>query len=87
MPQGGRTHKNQRGCLRGGGCGCGGARGTGWFGAGGYRATAKNRALLAKLRRGGRIGFTATASLKAKGLLPRTAKALRGRKVLGPKYD
>lgn len=69
---------------KGGGCGCRGS--AGWFGTGGYRATAKNRALLAKLRRGGRIGFTATASLKAKGLLPRTAKALRGRKVLGTRY-
>lgn len=75
------TRKARR--QTGGGCGC--AAG-GWFGAGGYRATAKNRALLAKLRRGERIGFTATASLKAKGLLPRTAKALRGKKVLGPKY-
>lgn len=53
---------------------------------GGYRATAKNRTLLAKLRRGESIGFTATASLKAKGLIPRTSRKYRGKKVLGPKY-
>jgi hypothetical protein len=71
---------------RAGGCGCG-TRALGIFsGAGGYRATAKNRQLLARLRRGESIGFTAVASLKAKGLIPRTSKKLRGKKVLGPKY-
>jgi hypothetical protein len=53
---------------------------------GGYRATQRNRALLKKLRSGKSIGFTATASLKAKGLLPRTSRKYRGKKVLGPKY-
>jgi hypothetical protein len=76
--------------LRGGGCGCDGGGGaptpSPWPAAGGYRATRKNRALLAKLRSGRSIGFTATASLKAKGLLPRTSKAHYGKKVLGPKY-
>jgi hypothetical protein len=53
---------------------------------GGYRATRKNRQMLARLRRGESIGFTATASLKAKGLIPRTSRKFRGKKVLGPKY-
>jgi hypothetical protein len=53
---------------------------------GGYRATRKNKQLLQRLRRGESIGFTATASLKAKGLLARTSKRLRGKKVLGSKY-
>jgi hypothetical protein len=71
---------------RAGGCGCT-TRTKGIFsGTGGYRATAKNRQLLARLRRGESIGFTAVASLKAKGLIPRTSKKLRGKKVLGPKY-
>ncbi len=77
--------RNTRGQQEGGGCGCA-AGGTGWFGAGGYRATSKNRALLARLRRGESIGFTATASLKAKGLIPRTSRKYRGKKILGPKY-
>jgi hypothetical protein len=75
--------------LRGGGCGCAGkangSRGQGIF-SGGYRATAKNKKLLARFRRGESIGFTAVASLKAKGLIPRTSKKFRGKKVLGPKY-
>ena len=50
---------------------------------GGYRATSKNRQLLKKYKRGQSIGFTARASLKAKGLLPRS----NGRYVLGPKYS
>ena len=55
--------------------------------AGGARSTTyKNRNLLAKLRAGRSIGFTATAHLKAKGLIPRTSKNVRGKKVLGPKY-
>ena len=78
-----------RKAQQGGGCGCE-AGSAGWLGAGGarggYRPTRKNKALLAKLRRGGRIGFTATASLKAKGLLPRTSRKYGGKKILGPKY-
>lgn len=67
--------------MRGGGCGCG------WKGRGGkYKATARNRKYLAKYRRGESIGFTMKASLKAKGLLPRTSKKNYGKKVLGPKY-
>jgi hypothetical protein len=50
---------------------------------GGYRATRKNRNFLKKYKSGRSIGFTARASLKAKGLLPRS----NGRYVLGPKYS
>jgi len=50
---------------------------------GGYAVTRKNKALLRKYKQGKRIGFTAKASLKAKGLLPRS----NGRYVLGPKYS
>jgi hypothetical protein len=79
-----------RRAQKGGGCGCAGAAGgPSWFSGGyrgGYRATRKNKSLLAKLRRGESIGFTATASLKAKGLLPRTSRKYRGKKILGPKY-
>ena len=53
---------------------------------GGYRATRKNRNLLKRYKKGESIGFTAVASLKAKGLIPRTSRKLRGKKVLGPKY-
>jgi hypothetical protein len=53
---------------------------------GGYRATRKNRAMLAKWRRGESIGFTGVASLKAKGLIPRTSRKNRGKKIVGPKY-
>jgi hypothetical protein len=53
---------------------------------GGYRATRKNRALLRKYRAGKSIGFTGVASLKAKGLLPRTSRKNRGKKIVGPKY-
>lgn len=66
--------------MRGGGCGC-----AKWSG-GKYKATARNRKYLAKYRRGEPIGFTMKASLKAKGLLPRTSKKYYGKKVLGPKY-
>ena len=50
---------------------------------GGYKATRKNRQLLRKYKAGKSIGFTARASLKAKGLLPRS----NGKYVLGPKYS
>ena len=54
---------------------------------GGYRATAKNRNLLRRWKRGESIGFTARSSLKAKGLIPRTSKALRGKYVVSKKYQ
>jgi len=63
---------------RGGACGC--------LQQGGYRATAKNRAMLRRFRAGKSIGFTGVASLKAKGLLPRTSRKNRGKKIVGPKY-
>jgi hypothetical protein len=65
--------------LRGGGCGCG-------LRKGGYRPTKKNRAALKKWRKGQSIGFTMTSSLKAKGLIPRTSKKNRGKKVVSAKY-
>jgi len=54
---------------------------------GGYRATSKNRAMLRKYRSGKSIGFTGIASLKSKGLLPRTSKKNRGKKIVGSKYQ
>jgi len=68
------------GAQTGGGCPC-----KSWF-KGGYRATAKNRKYLKLYKRGKSIGFTMTASLKAKGLIPRTSRKNKGKKVLGPKY-
>jgi hypothetical protein len=65
--------------ARGGGCGC-------MPQGGGYRATAKNRKMLRRYRAGQSIGFTGVASLKAKGLLARTSKKNRGKKIVGPKY-
>lgn len=50
---------------------------------GGYKATQKNRTMLRKFKAGKSIGFTGRASLKAKGILPRS----NGRYVLGPKYS
>ena len=65
--------------YRGGGCGC-------LAQGGGYRATAKNRNMLRRFRAGKSIGFTGVASLKAKGLIARTSRKNRGKKILGPKY-
>lgn len=65
--------------LRGGGCGCNARRG-------GYRPTKKNLAALKKWRKGQSIGFTMTSSLKAKGLIPRTSRKHRGKKVVSAKY-
>jgi len=49
---------------------------------GGYRATRRNRSLLRKFKAGKKIGFTARASLKAKGLIPRA----NGTRRVSPKY-
>lgn len=49
---------------------------------GGYRATRRNRRLLRRFKAGKKIGFTARASLKAKGLLPRA----NGTRRVSPKY-
>lgn len=65
----------------GGACPC-----KSWFKGGSYKATAKNRKYLKLYKRGKSIGFTMTASLKAKGLIPRTSRKNKGKKVLGPKY-
>jgi hypothetical protein len=53
---------------------------------GGYKPTKKDLEYLRKWKRGESIGFTMTASLKSKGLIPRTSKKLAGRKVVGSKY-
>ena len=74
------------GLMKGGG-GCGLMKG----GAtrkrrGGYRPTKKNLTYLKKWRKGESIGFTMTSSLKAKGLIPRTSRKLKGKKVVSRKY-
>jgi hypothetical protein len=51
--------------------------------SGGYRPTRRNRQMLKKYKAGKSIGFTGKASLKAKGMLPRS----NGRYILGPKYS
>lgn len=53
---------------------------------GGYRPTARNRMYLQKYKRGESIGFTMTASLKAKGLIPRTSRKNKGKKIVSSKY-
>ena len=74
----------------GGGCGCGLARMGGSLPAtglrGGYRPTKKNLNALKRWKRGESIGFTMTSSLKAKGLIPRTSRKHRGKKVVSAKY-
>lgn len=67
--------------AKGGGCGCGGR-----MLKGGYKPTRKNRKYLQKWKRGESIGFTMTSSLKAKGLIPRTSRKLKGKKVVSRKY-
>jgi hypothetical protein len=54
--------------------------------SGGYKATAKDLQYLKKYRQGKSIGFTMIASLKAKGLLPRSSKTMKGKKVVSAKY-
>jgi hypothetical protein len=87
--QGGGSNQQAGGSKQaGGGCGCGMPLTGGglMFANGGYRMTARNRKYLKKYRAGKPIGFTMRASLKAKGLIPRTSRKFRGHKVLGPKY-
>lgn len=74
---GNKTRKQRQ---RGGGCACELLRG-------GYRPTKKNRNLLRRWKRGESIGFTATSSLKAKGLIPRTSKKNRGKYIVSKKYQ
>jgi hypothetical protein len=51
-----------------------------------YRPTSKDMLIYAAWLRGERIGFTQTSSLKAKGLIPRTSKTQRGKKIISKKY-
>lgn len=53
---------------------------------GGYKMTKKNRTLLRRWRQGKSIGFTATSSLKAKGLIPRSSKKYKGKRIISNKY-
>lgn len=53
---------------------------------GGYRPSARDKEYLRKWKRGESIGFTMTSSLKAKGLLPRTSRKFKGKKVVSAKY-
>lgn len=69
----------------GGGCGCS-AGSTGPLFQGGYRPSARNLKYLKRWKQGKSIGFTMTASLKAKGLIPRTSKTHKGKKVVSKKY-
>jgi hypothetical protein len=69
------------GKQRGGGCGC-----SAGLLKGGYRPTKKNLKYLKKWKRGESIGFTMTASLKAKGLIPRTSRKQKGKRVVSRKY-
>jgi hypothetical protein len=41
---------------------------------------------LKRWKQGKSIGFTMTSSLKAKGLIPRTSKTMKGKKVISRKY-
>lgn len=74
----------------GGSCGCGGplfrGGGTRKRKAGGYRPTKKNLKALKRWRKGESIGFTMTASLKAKGLIPRTSRKNKGKRIVSRKY-
>jgi len=76
-----KSYKMGGGKQRGGGCGCGGPLFTG-----GYRATRRNLKYLKRWKQGKSIGFTMTASLKAKGLIPRNSKTLKGKRVISRKY-
>ncbi len=66
--------------ARGGGCGCSKMY------RGGYKPTRKNLKYLKKWKRGESIGFTMTSSLKAKGLIPRSSRKLKGKRVVSRKY-
>ena len=61
------------GKIKGGGCGCMMRRRSAglMFMNGGYKATKRNMKYLKRWRSGRSIGYTMTASLKAKGLIPR----------------
>lgn len=52
----------------------------------GYKPSHKNLNALKRWKRGESIGFTMTASLKAKGLIPRTSKTKKGKYIVSRKY-
>jgi hypothetical protein len=52
----------------------------------GYKPTRKNLNAVRRWKRGESIGFTMTSSLKAKGLIPRTSKTMKGKYVVSRKY-
>jgi hypothetical protein len=92
--RGGKQRGGDCGCgkrmmMTGGGCGCGGPlfqSGGTRKRRGGYRPTKKNLKYLKKWRKGESIGFTMTSSLKAKGLIPRTSRKMKGKRVVSRKY-
>ena len=51
-----------------------------------YYPTKKNRNTLKRYKRGESIGFTLTSSLKAKGMIPRTSKSQKGKRIVSEKY-
>ena len=51
-----------------------------------YSPTEKDMLTYAAWLRGEKIGFTQTSSLKAKGLIPRTSKTMRGKKIVSKQY-
>jgi len=82
-----RRGQTLRAAKQRGGSGCGCAnKALGYIGRAGYRPTKKNMETLRRWRRGESIGFTATSSLKAKGLIPRTSKGFKGKKIVSAKY-
>lgn len=51
-----------------------------------YKPKEKDMIIYAAWLRGEKIGFTQRSSLKAKGLIPRTSKTQRGKKIVSKKY-
>jgi hypothetical protein len=93
---GSRVHQSGGSCpcsgsilpQTGGNCGCGGTpklRG-GKRMTRKYRPTKKNLKALTQWKKGKSIGFTMTSSLKAKGLIPRTSRKNKGKRVISRKY-
>lgn len=83
-----KTLKLRKRKQRGASCSCGNTL-FGKIGSslkGGYKPTKKNLETLRRFRRGESIGFTATSSLKAKGLIPRTSAKNKGKYIVSPKY-
>jgi hypothetical protein len=51
-----------------------------------YKPTSQDKMYFRRWKKGESIGFTKTASLKAKGMIPRTGKTMRGKKMVSDKY-